>query len=162
MKYIKAGAEISDCGKYRWALWRFWDELKPVCVWVMLNPSTADAEEDDPTIRKCVGFSQRWGCGGIYVANIFSWRATDPKELKKVNDPIGHQTAWVLKLLSNRNYKYIVTAWGRNGELNGRGQAVQDLLLSAGLKPFSLGTCANGEPKHPLMLAYSTQLESIK
>lgn len=75
------GAIISECGKYRYQLWRIWDDTKPKVLFIMHNPSTADANEDDPTIRRCIGFAKRWGYGGIYVGNLFAFRATDPKDL---------------------------------------------------------------------------------
>jgi hypothetical protein len=80
------GAIISDCGKYRFQLWRIWDAAKPKILWIMHNPSTADDELDDPTIHRVITFSKSWGYGGIYVGNLFPYRATNPKELK--NKPI--------------------------------------------------------------------------
>jgi hypothetical protein len=86
--YIDSGAIISDSGKFRFQLWRIWDADKPKVLWVMHNPSKANAIDDDATIRRCVGFSKLWGYGGLYVGNLFPYRATDPKELYKleVND----------------------------------------------------------------------------
>src|SRR5262245_19133112 len=82
-------ALISPCGLYRYWLTRTWDNsLRRVC-WVMLNPSTADAEQDDPTIRRCVGFARSWGAGGIIVVNLFAFRASDPKALLRAADPVG-------------------------------------------------------------------------
>lgn len=78
---MKKGAIISKCGKYRFQLWRIWDETKPLVMWVMHNPSTADADSDDPTIRRIIQFSKDFGCGGLYVGNLSPYRATDPKEL---------------------------------------------------------------------------------
>src|SRR3954468_18218250 len=83
------GAILSDDGLYRYRLWRIWDDLAPVMVWVMLNPSTADADVDDPTIRKCIGFAKRHRHGGIILANLFAWRTTDPRELPRAADPVG-------------------------------------------------------------------------
>lgn len=82
-KYVKRWADISACGRYRWLLGRQWsaDETLPWMHFVMLNPSTADAELDDPTITRCVGFAQREGCGGLLVTNLSSYRATKPQEL---------------------------------------------------------------------------------
>jgi hypothetical protein len=77
-----SGAVISDCGRYRYQLWRIWDASKPNVLFVMHNPSTADGLKDDPTIRRCIGFARSWGYGGIYVGNLFPYRATDPDELK--------------------------------------------------------------------------------
>lgn len=80
---IEKGAEISECGKYRYRLWRKWDNSKPLVLFIMLNPSTADGADDDPTIRRCIGFARSWCYGGILVGNIFPYRATNPKELNK-------------------------------------------------------------------------------
>ena len=76
-------AEISPCGLYRYSLTRKWEAWKGTVNFIMLNPSTADAQEDDPTIRRCIGFAKAWGYGGIVVTNLFAYRATNPKELKK-------------------------------------------------------------------------------
>jgi hypothetical protein len=81
---MKKGAVISEDGKYRFQLWRIWDETKPLILWVMLNPSKADANTDDPTIKKIQRFSKQWGYGGMYVGNLYPYRATKPEELKKV------------------------------------------------------------------------------
>jgi hypothetical protein len=81
MSYIKSGALISNCEKYRFRLWRIWDTSLPLVMFVMHNPSTADGEEDDPTIRRCISFAKSWGYGGMYVGNLFPYRATDPKKL---------------------------------------------------------------------------------
>lgn len=78
---VSCGAILSDCGKYRFQLWRIWDASKPLVLWIMHNPSTADASNDDPTIRRIIGFTKAWGYGGLYVGNLFPYRATDPKEL---------------------------------------------------------------------------------
>jgi hypothetical protein len=77
---IERTATISDCGRYRYTLGRTWSDEPPV-LFVMLNPSTADADVDDNTISKCIGFAKRWGHGGITVVNLYAWRATNPKEL---------------------------------------------------------------------------------
>jgi hypothetical protein len=77
------GAELSECGRYRFKLWRIWDQEKPKVLFIMHNPSTADANEDDPTIRRCIGFAKSWGYGGFYVGNISPYRATDPVIFKK-------------------------------------------------------------------------------
>src|SRR3546814_16904510 len=65
-------------------LWRIWDDTKPQCMFIMLNPSTADADLDDPTIRRCIGFAKSWGYGGLQVCNLFAYRSTEPRELLKV------------------------------------------------------------------------------
>lgn len=85
--YVSCGAIISDCERYRFQLWRIWDNSKPLILWIMHNPSTADETKDDPTIRRIIGFSKAWGYGGLYVGNMFPYRATDPKEL--LNKPFS-------------------------------------------------------------------------
>ena len=79
---MRTDAVFSDCRKYRYALWRVWDESKPVAVFIGLNPSTADEVNDDPTVKRCVNFAQEWGYGGLCMANLFAFMATDPEVLK--------------------------------------------------------------------------------
>jgi hypothetical protein len=82
-EYVKKGAVISECGRYRFQLWRIWDETKPLVLWIMHNPSTADENYDDPTIRRVISFSKSWGYGGVYVGNLFPYRSTNPDQLLK-------------------------------------------------------------------------------
>ena len=92
-------AQISPCGLYRYRLERFWSD-KPALPFVMLNPSTADADLDDPTIRRCMGFARREGAGGIIVATLHAFRATTPEELRKAYDPFGPGTAQSLETIA--------------------------------------------------------------
>ena len=85
----KAGAEFSKDRKYRYRLWREWNKTKPAVLFVMLNPSTADELVLDSTVSRCLSFAKEWGYGRLEVANLFALRATDPKELNKVEDPVG-------------------------------------------------------------------------
>src|SRR5262245_43759244 len=87
--FTDSGAVISKCGQYRYDLWRVWDDAAPIMIFVMLNPSTADGETDDPTIRRCMGLARRECCGGIRVRNIFALRATNSGDLLKHPDPSG-------------------------------------------------------------------------
>jgi hypothetical protein len=75
-------AIISQDEKYRYRLWRIWDQNLPTIFWIMLNLSTADANNDDPTIKKCIGFSEKLGFGGMYIGNLYPFRATNPKDLR--------------------------------------------------------------------------------
>src|SRR5262249_14212908 len=87
---VRRAAVISDCGRYRYSLTRRWgDAAEPRALFVMLNPSTADAEQDDPTIRRCIGFAKAWGMGSLEVVNLYALRATDPAALLSAPDPIG-------------------------------------------------------------------------
>lgn len=151
---MEKSALLSSCGKYRYWLKRRWGRGQVVC-WVMLNPSTADAEIDDPTIRRCVGFSQGWGYGGMYVVNLFAYRATDPAELKRMTNAVGiGNDGWIVRL-AVRSHR-VVCAWGNHGGL--RGSTVRSLL--DGLHPMCLGRTKSGSPKHPLYVKSSVALES--
>ena len=107
----KKGATISDCGKYRYWLTRIWNDSKLKILWIMLNPSTADENEDDPTIRRCIGFAKQWGYGGICVANLYAYRATDKTALSKVTDPVGQDNRWYIDEYYESNM-LIVLAYG--------------------------------------------------
>lgn len=161
---VKRGAVISDCGHYRYRLWREWDAELPTCCFVMLNPSTADAEVDDPTIRRCIGFARREGCGRLEVANLFAWRATDPQELRALHDfdkAFGPDHATHLAD-AMRNAAKIIAAWGACSGFGNKGGA----LLAAmgqerdhGLPIFCLGKTKDGYPRHPLYVPADAKLE---
>lgn len=109
-------ATISDCGKYRYALGRAWDDeddSRATFSIIMLNPSTADGTIDDPTIRKCIHFAKQEGCGSLLVRNLFAWRATDPAELRHVVDPVGPLNIEVLE--RRCVFRLRVAAWGQLG-----------------------------------------------
>lgn len=142
------GAAISDCGRYRYLLWRVWDAKEPVLGWIMLNPSTADADTDDHTIRRCVGFAKRDGYGGIRVANLFPWRATYQRDLRAAaahavdrdgNDP----TDWLIS-----ECDHIVAAWGAVHRTH-RQRVREVLAMSSGWPLLCLGVTKNGDPRHP-------------
>src|SRR5690348_16099160 len=111
---MKRDAVISDCGRYRYSLSRWgWDERSGRCVFIMLNPSTADASVDDPTIRRCINFAQGWGYGMLEVVNLFAWRATFPKELALAPDPVGpHNGEYLTRAITIGDIT--VCAWGRH------------------------------------------------
>lgn len=156
------GAEISRCGMYRYQLWREWDADLPYMVFIMLNPSTADAVEDDPTIRRCIGFAQREGCGGIEVVNLFAFRATSPADMKACDDPIGPENDdWILQSATHAENAHVVGAWGAHGTFKGRDVAVRKLLVDNDVKLKHLGLTKQNQPKHPLYLRTDTQLEAF-
>lgn len=154
--FIQRDAAVSDCGRYRWSLSRAWDRdpLKPWVGWIMLNPSTADANVDDPTIRRCMGFSRGWGYAGMTVMNLFTLRATDPAELLAAwqpNGPPEHQRRIDQMLVDLPGVcRLVIAAWGCDGSHRGRDREVFDLFASRGLKLMCLGMTKNGHPKHPL------------
>ncbi len=113
----------------------------------MLNPSTADESNDDPTIRRCIGFTREWGYGLLEVCNLFAWRTSRPDDLSRVADPVGPANDFHLSEAACRAHR-IVAAWGNKGQLLGRAYAVRNLLK--GYKVHCLGLTGPGEPKHPL------------
>lgn len=154
-----AGAKISECGKYRYQLWRAWDESLDRLAFIMLNPSTADGLKDDATIRKCVGFATRLGFGSISVANLFAYRATDPSQLKAAAYDEGPENPRHLVDVLRWNSGPVVCAWGANA----RGHAAVTLLhmhAENNLRAlYCLRKLSDGTPAHPLMLPYSCKLE---
>lgn len=86
---MKPDAKFSECRKYRYALWRTWDETKPHVMIIGLNPSTADETKNDSTITKCINFAKSWDYGGLCMANLFAYRATKPSDMIASNDPVG-------------------------------------------------------------------------
>lgn len=102
---------ISDDLLYRYELYRNWDASKEMVFFIMLNPSKADAESDDPTIRRCIGFAKSWGYGSICVGNLFPFRTTDPKTLLKCENPFGERNIKHLKYMSQIS-SMTICAWG--------------------------------------------------
>ena len=149
---ILSGAEISDDHTYRYRLWRKWDDTKPTCLFVMLNPSTADAQQDDPTIRRCIDYAARWGYGQLLVGNLFALRSTHPGLLYQHTEPTGYGNDAALSAMHSDS-DLTVAAWGTHGGLIGRGEHVKSLLNRAGLPlVHHLGLTKGGFPKHPLYL----------
>jgi hypothetical protein len=170
-------ATMSPCGHYRYRLRRTWGGDGPTACFIMLNPSTADHVRDDPTIRRCVGFARNWGCGGLVVVNLFAWRATDPHELFDVfycrhyprpdgspafhnGDPVGPENdAHILAAVAAASP--VVAAWGAQGVMMNRAEAVGHLLAGAGVAPLCLGKTTWGQPRHPLYVASATPLSPL-
>lgn len=182
--YIERGATISACGNYRYRLWREWrnhpapahwdmwteDDGSPCldgageqlgeplsCVFVMLNPSTADGDQDDPTIRRCVQFARREGYDRLEVVNLFAWRATSPKDLFAVGperDPCGHENnRHVARVLDRAGL--IICAWGAHGAFLDQDETMLGWIDSLNYNDASvmaLGLTMGGFPSHPLYL----------
>lgn len=146
---MQKSAFISACGLYRYRLSRIWEEDKPLIAFMMLNPSTADAELDDPTIRRCIGFAKEWGYGGLTVINLFALRATNPKELYSAADPIGPENDASIREVAGR-VEEIVCAWGAHGIFKGRSYEVAAMLDDCNLSALRLTKA--GQPSHPLYL----------
>lgn len=159
MDTIERSARLSPCGRYRYSLSRTWDRSTPPVAFIMLNPSTADAEHDDPTIRRCMGFARRWGAGGIRVVNLYAWRATKPADLKPINplalvaepmhygQPLNQNDSAIISAAGDASR--IVVAWGAwPGPWPHRTHRVADLLEGRHVEALAL--TKDGAPRHPL------------
>jgi hypothetical protein len=153
-----ATAILSPCGTYRYRLTRGPEPRLPI---VMLNPSTADASQDDPTIRRCMGFARRQGYAGITVCNLFALRSKDPKALRPHKDPFGPENDLYLAELvrSAPPQREVLCAWGRHGHLFGADVHASLILHKAGAFLVCLGVTKEGLPRHPLMVAGDTPFE---
>lgn len=158
---VRKIAELSACGLYRYTLARVWNAAKPQAIFIMLNPSTADAARDDPTIRRCMAFARDWKMGGIIVLNLFALRATKPAALYAAADPFGpHNTLHVMKELDalDCTRAHVVCAWGTHGGYANRDREILALIRQAGIVPTCLGTTREGYPRHPLYVKGDTKL----
>ncbi len=156
-RIVWCGADLSDDGVYRYTLRRRWaSPEEPSVCWIMLNPSTADAVVDDPTIRRCIGFSEGWGFGSLTVVNLFGLRATDPKALLTAPHPVGPENDEAITT-AVRGAWVTVAAWGVHGTLRERGYAVTNLVTERlGRDLMCLGTTKDGHPRHPLYVKGDT------
>lgn len=149
-------AVISECGAYRYRLTRGPFDSRTLCF-VMLNPSTADAETDDPTIRRCIAFAAREGCPSITVVNAYALRATDPRELRRHRDPVGPENHIHLDGIAHA-YDRIVVAWGARID-DQREREVEAILRRGGARLLCLGKTKDGYPRHPLYVRGDQPLE---
>jgi hypothetical protein len=141
---VVASADVR--GDYRYTLARTWEASTEPLAFILLNPSTADATEDDPTIRRCVGFAKRWGYGGILVVNLYAYRATKPRDMLAAEDPVGPDNDRILaEVLEGRT---VVAAWGTNA----RRERVSEVLalIPQSARLLALEVTKYGHPKHPL------------
>lgn len=147
----RSSASFSRCKQYRYTLTRTWDAALPKVMFVGLNPSTADAEVDDPTVRRCVRFARDWGFGGLVLTNLFAYRSTDPQRLKTAADPVGPENDLAIRRAC-KSVTCVIVAWGVHGSLDNRDREVLAMLES----PHCLGVTHSGAPRHPLYLAACT------
>lgn len=160
-KMMNKDALLSPCGTYRYLLQRSWDASREAVCFVMLNPSTADADIDDPTIRKCIGFAQRLGYGQLEVVNLFAYRSTDPDKLRTVSDPVGPENDDVIAG-SIAVCHTIICGWGTKSPPRlTRAPYVLNLIHKMGKIPMALKLTKGGHPQHPLYLPYEAQPQGI-
>lgn len=159
-QYLENDAVISECGKYRYLLRRVWDHAKPRALLIMLNPSTADARQDDATIRSCVRLLTGLGYGSLEVVNVFAWRATDPDELLQLADPVGPQNETIIESAIVRS-DAVVCAWGANIMAQRKADYVRSMVTRRRPAAYCFGKTKHGFPKHPLYIKSGTPLENF-
>lgn len=158
---ISCDAVVSDDGLYRYALGRKWADGRTL-TWVMLNPSTADAFVDDPTIRRCIGFAERDGFGSLLVVNLFALRATDPKVLWDHDDPIGSGNHGAVRIALGTAAEFgspVVAAWGVLSRRLPAALPVRQWCREAGVPLLCLGRTKQGHPRHPLYVRADQRFE---
>jgi hypothetical protein len=171
MFFFEKDAVFSPDRLYRYTLTRRWDDTKPIVNWLMLNPSTADENVEDPTIRKCMKFATLWEYGGVVITNLFAYRATDPDQMKAYAEPVGKDNDHHISEVAKAS-DMIVCAWGNDGahqtlveEFNyarapyrgmcPRSKYVIDMLLNTvGIPLYCMAVNKTGEPQHPLYLPF--------
>ncbi|CAA6827015.1 MAG: Unknown protein [uncultured Sulfurovum sp.] len=144
---MQKNAILSEDREYRYILSRIWDKTKPMVMIIGLNPSTADETEDDPTIGRCISFSKSWGYGGVYMLNLFAFRATEPKDMFKALNPVGSENDNFIEIYSKKVDK-IICAWGNDGVYKNRSYHIRKKFNNL----FYLKMNQTGEPSHPLYL----------
>ena len=146
---MKKSATFSDCRKYRYTLWRYWGGLfsSGYAMFIGLNPSTADETNNDPTVRRCIGYARDWGYSGLCMANLFAFRSTLPSAMLSVKDPVGSDNDKHLKAVAKKA-GIIIAAWGNHGAYLGRGEAVRKVIPNL----HYLKLTKKGIPGHPLYL----------
>jgi hypothetical protein len=155
-------ATLSGDGRFRFRLTRVLGTGVKICCFIMLNPSTADHEADDPTIRRCVGYAKAWECSDLHVVNLFAWRTSSPEELKKAaRDPlkpdiegVAHNQRFINQsvIAAYVSGGPVICAWGGNGRLLDQDLRVMRAVPAGFFRPMALGLGKNGDPLHPLYL----------
>jgi len=150
------GAIFDVNGRYRYSLRREWSTHHPRITFVLLNPSTADEQKNDPTVRRCMGFARAWKFGSMEVVNLFAYRATDYRELFKASEPIGAENnRFILQAIERSST--VVLGWGTRGTLLNRDRQVMSLLQGRN-DLYCFGITKDGQPRHPLYVKGNTDL----
>lgn len=163
-KAMATGAVFSDCRRWRYLLWRIWDDKLPHATFCLMNGSDADEVDNDPTVKRCTVRAQRWAdigflrVGGVKIVNAFGWVETDSKRLPKLVkagvDITGPENDRHI-LDACKGAAIVICGWGLPGHsLLDRGAHVLAMMRAAGIVPFALHMNADGSPQHPLYLSY--------
>ena len=159
---VYRSAIVSDDGAYRYSLARWWDASRRRDLWIMCNPSTADAAIDDATIRRCIGYSRRFGSGGFVVVNAYGYRATKPAAMWAAQadgiDIVGPENDRWIKAHLKTETGQVIAAWGAHPKPE-RCWRLNAIIRSAKRDSLCLGTTRDGMPRHPLMLRNDAQLQ---
>jgi hypothetical protein len=147
---MKLEAYISIDEKYRYILSRTWDDSLPFVTFICLNPSTADAKQDDPTSLKCIKYAKRWGMGGMFIVNLFAFRDTHQRQLWEVENPVGEENNDFLKKSVGKS-SLVVAAWGNCRTSQSRQRAIDVCKMFPNL--HCLRVNITGDPHHPLYLS---------
>ncbi len=150
-----SGAVMDASRKYRFLLWRFWND-SPRVLFVGLNPSTANELQNDPTIRRCLGFAEKWGYGGMYFCNLYSYVSTDPRLLS--SEEALHRANLPAIMMATSLSVLTVAAWGDGVKLVKNGQSVAEHIKELIEPSMCFGLTRRGNPKHPLYLSIDAQL----
>lgn len=162
MILLKRTARISDCGRFRYTLFRRWGNKPKGITWIMLNPSTADSEVDDKTIIRCMKFTERFGYKAMVVVNLFAFRATNPKELLDAEDPVGPENPKWLRIAIHQA-EIVVAAWGATKKPTENGvDFITNVIREEGYKLMCLRMTKDGSPRHPLYVHGATTLRTWK
>jgi len=161
MQYSSQNARFSRCGQYRYSLLRSWQQngkqVQRRVLFIGLNPSTADHRQDDPTIRRCVGFARDWGFTELEVVNLFAFKATYPSDLKRANDPVGKRNDYWIRCC-HREADLTIACWGNDGEFLARADTVSNMLGDL----HCLNINRSRQPAHPLYQRATEQPKSIQ
>ena len=157
---MHSSAIFSDCGRYRYSLNRRWADGK-ACVFVGLNPSTADSARNDATVRKCMRFARSWGFAGISMVNLYARRCRYPQALATSDDPVGPDNdIWVASIIANA--PVAIAMWGNNGaRIYCEGMRRDTLIMKLRSEWLCFGQTEMGAPKHPLYLPKATPLKAF-
>ncbi len=163
---MKSSALFSTCKDYRWNLTRYINNTPKTLIFIGLNPSLANKTENDPTLRRLIGFTELWGYGALIVVNLFARITKSPKLLASCDDPIG----WRNNIELNKRISYWETmdscelwiGWGINGRLLNRDILLLKRLKESKKKPFVIGLTKEGHPRHPLYTSKQKTLFHLK
>lgn len=158
-EHVTSWARFSSCRRWRWELGRTWTR-RPMLGTIGLNPSDADETDDDPTVRRWIGFAKREGFGGIVVCNLFGWITTDPRGLRKTDDPVGSDNDAAIRGMAD-SCRAVLISWGGLPAkwMVERGRYIISMLRESDARILCLGRTKKGNPKHPLYLRADTPME---